>query len=123
MSDIVVKEFVRRKAKSTSISVVDCRHISRNVVEALERQTRPRRGWRGWQAVPFHYQDGVRPRSGRDECTELPIVQSFWTWSKVPRTPASLAMSSESKVKIQEIDEGDIDQAILRGEERSCTIM
>ncbi len=105
------------------MNVVDCRHVSRNVVEAFERQTRPRRGWRGWQAVPFNYQDGGRPRTGRDECAEVPVLQSFWTWNKVPRTPASVAMSGEPKNGLREFMEGGEVTPGRGNEERSCNIM
>lgn len=92
-NDLLVKEFVRRQTKDSYISVVDCRTVSRNVVEALESKTRPRSGWRGWAARPLGYQDGPKPKSGRDECCNLPVLQSFWTWNRVPMAPVARRMS------------------------------
>lgn len=118
-SDLLVKEFVRKRGRSTVLSVVDCRGVSRNVVEALESRTRPRNGWRGWQAAPLRYQDGSRLGGGPDECSDAPVIQSFWTWNRVPRADRPVSMSYER----DRFRSAAFDTEHLPDTENSCIIM
>lgn len=119
-NDLLVKEFIRRQNKQAYLSVVDCRSVSRNVVEALESKTRPRSGWRGWAARPMGYQDGPKPRSGRDECCNLPVLQSFWTWNRVPMAPIARRMSgSYHAASMTELTA----EGVCMDDGRSCLIM
>lgn len=120
-TDLLVKEFVRKRGHGTSLSVVDCRGVSRNVVEALESRTRPRDGWRGWQAAPLKYIDGFKAGKARDECTQAPVVQSFWTWNSVPRAdrPGSTSRARHGGGGLSSIEMDALDGHY----DRSCIIM
>lgn len=91
MTDVVVKDFIRRRrGRASCLRVTDCRGVNRNAIEAYENHIRYRSGWRGYQAAPLEYCDlkeDTKDGEGRlAECSNKPVVQSFWGWSKVPRS-------------------------------------
>ncbi|KAJ9101104.1 hypothetical protein QFC21_003322 [Naganishia friedmannii] len=102
VTDILVKDFIRRRRHSSCLRVTDCRGVNRNVIDAYENTIRYRSGWRGYQAVPMEYSDAAAGQRGKagpklDECGDVPVVQSFWGWCKVGRSSgiASQTVSSD----------------------------
>jgi F-box and leucine-rich repeat protein 2/20 len=104
----VIREFVnRRRHRERGIVVpdglgseivgTDCRGVSEGSVRDIRSLTRPRRGWRDWEARELMYEDGqsvgvtdpttgaiVGPLLGQDECDEKRIVvKSFHSWTNV----------------------------------------
>lgn len=124
MNDVLVKEFIRKRGRGASLSVVDCRSVSRNVVEALEPTTRPRNGWRGWQAAPLAYYEKTRSKAlGREECSDLPVLQSFWTWNRVPRADRTFVLPGRRGDTVINADELAALGRSLHADERGCVIM
>ncbi|KAG8958104.1 hypothetical protein FRC03_009462 [Tulasnella sp. 419] len=108
VSDNVLKEFIRicrqRERKSAEILAVDCRNVTRAVLEGpVSPSVRYRKGWRGWDARSLGYYDerdrgdimsGIDaiPETTRvgDECNEdLVVMKSFHTWQAVDTMTAA----------------------------------
>lgn len=103
----IIRDFVsRRRHREKGVTIpegggseivaIDCRAVSENAVKEMRGSTRPRRGWRGWEARDLEYEDvkstgivdatgAVRgPPLGQDECDEKRIVtKSFHSWVSV----------------------------------------
>ncbi|KAG8874418.1 hypothetical protein FRC20_005898 [Serendipita sp. 405] len=81
----------------SEIVAIDCRAVSESAIRDLQAYTRPRRGWRGWEARELEYEDGrsvgvVNPLTGvvggpligQDECAvQRVVVKSFHSWVAV----------------------------------------
>ncbi|KDQ14521.1 hypothetical protein BOTBODRAFT_109910 [Botryobasidium botryosum FD-172 SS1] len=99
VSDAVVREFVKqcrtRGTADAGISAIDCRGISRGVCTELKDRTRPRRGWRGWDAKKLFYVDAAdetKVEQGQDECEPAKVLfKSFFSWQAVDTTLAARA--------------------------------
>ncbi|KAI6048048.1 RNI-like protein [Pisolithus marmoratus] len=97
VSGSVVKEFVctsrERRIKDAHFIAVDCRLVGESVVKDVTAHTRPRRGWRSWQARKLGYldgRDGEDLKVGQDECDEERVVlKSFYNWQTVDAVKAA----------------------------------
>lgn len=100
----VLREFVRlskvRKAVDARIVAVDCRGIGESVTKELSALTRPRMGWRSFEARRLHYLDGrdggvgaeedMKVAKGQDECDEKRVVvKTFYGWQTVDAVKAN----------------------------------
>jgi F-box/leucine-rich repeat protein 2/20 len=97
MSGTVVKEFVklsqRRGMANAKVVAIDCRGVGETNVKDLSNLTRPRLGWRSYDARKLAYLDG-RDREGlkvgQDECDEKRVVlKSFYSWQTVDAVRAA----------------------------------
>ncbi|KAF8899217.1 hypothetical protein BD779DRAFT_1781522 [Infundibulicybe gibba] len=95
----VLREFIRLSRKRTlagaSVVVIDCRGIGESTVKDLTTATRPRMGWRAYDARRLRYldaRDGNEEdlKIGQDECDEKRVVlKSFYSWQTVDAVKAS----------------------------------
>lgn len=94
----VLKEFVRvcrqRKVTNGRIVAIDCRGINENLVKELSPMTRPRLGFRRYDARKLNYLDTMDDNEdelnvGQDECDEARVVmKSFYSWQTVDAVKA-----------------------------------
>ena len=94
----VLKEFVRicrqRKVPNGRIVAIDCRGINENLVKELSPMTRPRLGFRRYDARKLNYLDMMDNNEdelevGQDECDEDRVVmKSFYSWQTVDAVKA-----------------------------------
>ncbi|EJU00074.1 RNI-like protein [Dacryopinax primogenitus] len=132
VSDSVLREFVRivrkRKTAGAEMVAVDCRSVGKAVVSELAQQTRPRRGWKAWEAQAMNYDDGSphneAPGPGpsltpaQDECDETKVVlKSFWSWQAVD-TAAALRERRKRIAGNRRYTEGDLQLAHIAGRGR-----
>lgn len=97
ISGIVLKEFVRqareRNTSDATLVAIDCRAVSEGSVKDVSATTRPRKGWRAWDARKLAYLDGrdkEELKVGQDECDEKRIVvKSFYNWQTVDAVRAA----------------------------------
>ncbi|KAH6916681.1 F-box domain-containing protein [Coprinopsis sp. MPI-PUGE-AT-0042] len=100
----VLREFVRlsktRRATNARIVAVDCRGIGESVTKELSALTRPRMGWRSFEARRLHYLDArdggagaeedMKVGRGQDECDEKRVVvKTFYGWQTVDAVKAN----------------------------------
>jgi F-box/leucine-rich repeat protein 2/20 len=86
-----VKEFVKltheRNALDATMVAIDCRSMNEGVVKKLADLTRPRLGWRAYEARRLAYLDGRDDETlgvGQDECDPRRVVlKSFASWQTV----------------------------------------
>ena len=86
-----VKEFVKlaheRNALDATMVAIDCRSMNEGVVKKLADLTRPRLGWRAYEARRLAYLDGRDDESlgvGQDECDPRRVVlKTFASWQTV----------------------------------------
>lgn len=91
ISGAVLKDFVRqvceRGVSEAGLVVVDCRSVGERSVKDVVVNTRPRKGWRSWEARKLGYldgRDGEDLKVGQDECDEKRVViKSFYSWQTV----------------------------------------
>jgi F-box/leucine-rich repeat protein 2/20 len=90
---------VEGEGHGSEIVGIDCRGVSENAIRDMNGISRPRRGWRGWEARDLQYEDGasvgvtdaitglvVGGLIGQDECDERRVVvKSFHSWGEVDR--------------------------------------
>ncbi|KAF8841904.1 RNI-like protein [Paxillus ammoniavirescens] len=96
ISGVVLKEFVRlvrqRGINDAGLVAVDCRLVGEGVVKEVASRTRPRKGWRSWDARKLGYldaRDGEDIKIGQDECDEKRVVlKSFYSWQTVDAVQA-----------------------------------
>ena len=92
-----VKEFVKltheRSALDATMVAIDCRSMNEGVVKKLADLTRPRLGWRAYEARRMAYLDGRDDEAlgvGQDECDSRRIVlKSFASWQTVDAVAAA----------------------------------
>lgn len=97
ISGSTVKEFIRiareRNTKDAGLVAVDCRLVGETVVKDVTAHTRPRKGWRSWEARKLAYldgRDGEDLKVGQDECDEDRVVlKSFYNWQTVDAVRAA----------------------------------
>ncbi|KIJ66400.1 hypothetical protein HYDPIDRAFT_186775 [Hydnomerulius pinastri MD-312] len=97
MSGAVLREFVRlvreRGIDDAGLVAVDCRSVGESVVKEVASSTRPRKGWRSWDARKLGYldgRDGEDLKVGQDECDEKRVVlKSFYNWQTVDAVRAA----------------------------------
>jgi F-box/leucine-rich repeat protein 2/20 len=122
LTSSVLREFVSRRrhrekglvlhdGEGSEIVGIDCRGVSENSVKDLKASTRPRRGWRGWEARDLDYEDGLSvgvtdlttglvsgALFGQDECDEKRVVvKSFHSWVAVDSVAEQRARLKISK--------------------------
>ncbi|KIY73516.1 RNI-like protein [Cylindrobasidium torrendii FP15055 ss-10] len=87
------KEFVRlsrsRKLENARVGAIDCRSIGESTIKELKSMTRPRCGWRAFEARKLKYLDARDGdlddlKIGQDECDEKRVVvKTFYSWQTV----------------------------------------
>ncbi|KAH7886206.1 hypothetical protein F5I97DRAFT_1808481 [Phlebopus sp. FC_14] len=115
MSGAVLREFVRlareRAMEDATLVTVDCRSIGEAVVKEVAANTRPRKGWRSWEARKLGYldaRDGEDLKVGQDECDEKRVVlKSFYNWQTVDAVRAARDRRRKANRKAQN---GSLDQ-------------
>jgi F-box/leucine-rich repeat protein 2/20 len=91
ISAAAVKEWVKltreRKALDATMVAIDCRSMNESVVKELADSTRPRLGWRAYEARRLAYLDGRDNEAvgvGQDECDPYRVVlKTFASWQTV----------------------------------------
>jgi F-box/leucine-rich repeat protein 2/20 len=91
ISAAAVKEWVKltreRKALDATMVAIDCRSMNESVVKELADSTRPRLGWRAYEARRLAYLDGRDNEAigvGQDECDPCRVVlKTFASWQTV----------------------------------------
>ncbi|KAG6911332.1 hypothetical protein DXG01_001003 [Tephrocybe rancida] len=93
INSTVVKEFVRachqRGMVNAKANLVDCRGVTESTVKDLATLTRPRRGWRAYEARKLSFLDSRdgnvdELKVGQDECDDKRVVlKSFYSWQMV----------------------------------------
>ncbi|KAI0068055.1 RNI-like protein [Artomyces pyxidatus] len=97
MSGVVVKEFTARAKEremlDASVIAVDCRSVGEGTVKELSGSTRPRLGWRAYEARRLAYLDGRDDEIlgvGQDECDPRRVVlKTFYSWQTVDAVAAA----------------------------------
>ncbi|KAI0001735.1 hypothetical protein BJV77DRAFT_958340 [Russula vinacea] len=92
-----IKEFVKlareRKARDATMVAIDCRSMSESIVKDLADSTRPRLGWRAYEARRLAYLDGRDDEAlgiGQDECDpERVVLKTFASWQIVDAVAAA----------------------------------
>jgi F-box/leucine-rich repeat protein 2/20 len=122
LTSSVLREFVSRRrhrekgvvlhdGEGSEIVGIDCRGVSENSVKDLKASTRPRRGWRGWEARDLGYEDGLSvgvtdlttglvggALFGQDECDEKRVVvKTFHSWVAVDTVAEQRAKLKSSR--------------------------
>jgi len=105
ISGSVLKEFVRLSRKRKMVDpvavVIDCRGIGESLIKELSGSTRPRNGWRSYEARKLGYVDGRDKEDlkvGRDECDEKRVVlKSFYSWQTVDAVRAAREKRRKAK--------------------------
>lgn len=91
ISGTVLKDFVQqvreRGISDAGLVIVDCRSVGERALKDVMMNTRPRKGWRSWEARKLGYldgRDGEDLKVGQDECDEKRVViSSFHSWQTV----------------------------------------
>ncbi|OSD03353.1 RNI-like protein [Trametes coccinea BRFM310] len=97
MNGLVMKEFVKlsreRKHIDACVCAVDCRGVGEQAVKDVSAHTRPRKGWRAWEARKLAFLDGRDDEGlgvGQDECDETRVVlKTFYSWQTVDAVRAA----------------------------------
>jgi F-box and leucine-rich repeat protein 2/20 len=97
ISASVVKEFVKlareRNASDATMVGIDCRSMNEGVIKELADSTRPRLGWRAYEARRLAYLDGCDDEAlgvGQDECDSRRVVlKTFASWQTVDAVAAA----------------------------------
>ncbi|KAH0591238.1 hypothetical protein H2248_001330 [Termitomyces sp. 'cryptogamus'] len=110
ISSTVIKEFVRlchqRGIVNAKANVVDCRGVTENIVKDLAGMTRPRMGWRAYEARKLMFLDmrdgnADELKVGQDECDEKRVVlKSFYSWQTVDNVKAVREKRRRSKRRV-----------------------
>ena len=107
ISGSVLKEFIRtareRRIKDASFVAVDCRLVGESVVKEVTPHTRPRKGWRSWEARKLAYldgRDGENLKVRQDECDEDRVVlRSYYNWQTVDAVRAARERRRKKKAQ------------------------
>ena len=97
ISASAVKEFVQlareRNALDAAMVAIDCRSMNEGTVKKLADSTRPRLGWRAYEARRLAYLDGRDDEGlgvGQDECDpRLVVLKTFASWQTVDAVAAA----------------------------------
>lgn len=113
VSGTVLKEFVRQVCErgigDAGLVVVDCRSVGERSVKDVVVNTRPRKGWRSWEARKLGYldgRDGEDLKVGQDECDEKRVViKSFYSWQTVDAVQRVRERKKKANKKLQSASE------------------
>ena len=91
ISAVAIKEFVKlardRSTLDATMVAIDCRSMSEAIVTELAGLTRPRLGWRAYEARRLAYLDGRDDEGlgvGQDECdSQRVVLKTFASWQTV----------------------------------------
>ncbi|EIN14424.1 RNI-like protein [Punctularia strigosozonata HHB-11173 SS5] len=105
ISRSVMQEFVRlsrqRQTVDAKLVAVDCRHIAERDVKDLTPLTRPRMGWRGYDARKLGFLDERDDEGldvGQDECDQQRVVlKTFYSWQTVDAVRAAREKKRKGK--------------------------
>jgi F-box/leucine-rich repeat protein 2/20 len=97
ISGTVLKEFVKltrvRGLSNARAVAIDCRGVGEAIVKELSGSTRPRLGWRAYNARKLAFldaRDGEDLKVGQDECDQKRVVlKSFYSWQTVDAVRAA----------------------------------
>ncbi|KAI0673736.1 hypothetical protein C8Q78DRAFT_1018637 [Trametes maxima] len=98
MNSLVMREFVRlarqRQHTDPTLCAIDCRGVGEHAVNDVAPQTRPRLGWRGWDARKLAFLDARDEEAlggvGQDECDPRRVVlKTFYSWQTVDAVRAA----------------------------------
>ncbi|KAI0316486.1 hypothetical protein OF83DRAFT_1060254 [Amylostereum chailletii] len=97
ISGATTKEFTTvvraRKMQDAVVVAVDCRSVGESVAKELASATRPRLGWRAYEARKLAYLDGRDDEGlgvGQDECDPARVVlKTFYGWQTVDAVAAA----------------------------------
>jgi len=97
ISTAAVKEFVsvarERNILDASMVAIDCRSMNESVIKELADSTRPRLGWRAYEARKLAFLDGRDDEAlgvGQDECNPQRVVlKTFASWQTVDAVAAA----------------------------------
>ncbi|KAI0778773.1 hypothetical protein BD413DRAFT_511639 [Trametes elegans] len=97
MNSAVVKEFVKlsyqRQHVDPYMCAIDCRSVGEHAVRDVAHQSRPRRGWRSWDARKLAFLDARDEEGlhiGQDECDPSRVVlKTFYSWQTVDAVRAA----------------------------------
>ncbi|PCH34071.1 RNI-like protein [Wolfiporia cocos MD-104 SS10] len=97
MSGHVVQEFVRlarsRSIVDAQVVAIDCRGVGEHTVKELVGETRPRIGWRAYEARKLGFLDARDDEGlgvGQDECDERRVaLRTFYSWQTVDAVRAA----------------------------------
>ncbi len=97
ISAAAVRELVKlaceRKVLDATVVAIDCRSMNEGVVKELADSTRPRLGWRAYEARRLAYLDGRDNETlgiGQDECDPRRVVlKTFASWQTVDAVAAA----------------------------------
>jgi F-box/leucine-rich repeat protein 2/20 len=106
MSGTVLQEFVRttrrRGIHDAMIAAGDNRNVGESTVTGLQSQTRPRQGFREWDArrlgfLDYRDQEGLE-NIGSDECDpSRVVVKTFYSWQMVDTVRATRRKHAKSR--------------------------
>lgn len=124
ISSTVLKEFVRschqRGIVNAKANVVDCRGVTENTVKDLAGITRPRMGWRAYEARKLMFLDARDGNTdelkvGQDECDEKRVVlKSFYSWQTVDNVKAVREKRRKSKRAMGDNGDSETDAGLGR---------
>ncbi|KAG5652573.1 hypothetical protein H0H81_004533 [Sphagnurus paluster] len=124
VSGEVLKDFVRqcrkRDVKDAKMTVVDCRGVTESTVRDLAGSTRPRMGWRAYEARKLVYLDARdenedEMKIGQDECDEKRVVvKSFYSWQTVDAVKSAREKRRKASRRGSGIDVEDAGGRALR---------
>ena len=97
MNSGTMRDFVRlsreRSVADATLVAIDCRGVGEHAVKDVAAHTRPRKGWRSWEARRLGYLDGrdeERLGVGQDEGDEGRVVlKTFYSWQTVDAVRAA----------------------------------
>ncbi|KAI0756293.1 hypothetical protein C8Q80DRAFT_1115857 [Daedaleopsis nitida] len=97
MNGLVMREFVtlarERRLADACLAAIDCRGVGEHAVQDVAAHTRPRRGWRAWEARDLRFLDGRDEEGlgvGQDECDAGRVVlKTFYSWQTVDAVRAA----------------------------------
>ncbi|KAJ7292807.1 F-box domain-containing protein [Mycena rebaudengoi] len=99
MGSVVLKEFIRtsrkRRLEDAKIVAIDCRGFGETLLKDLAVHTRPRRGWRAYEARGLKYLDARDGnvedlKIGQDELdSRRVVIKTFYSWQTVDAVQAA----------------------------------
>ena len=108
LTGLVLRDFVQRarerRRKDVKVVAVDCRSVGEHTVRELAADcTRPRMGWRAWQARKLQYLDERDEEElgvGQDECDpHRVVVKTFYSWQTVDQVRAAREKKRKSNTR------------------------
>jgi F-box and leucine-rich repeat protein 2/20 len=111
LSGATLQLFVRKARKRQIVdaraSFVDCRGVLESLIKEISSTTRPRLGWRSYDARHMMYVDGrdedidALNAEGQDECDEnRVVVKSYYSWQNVDAVAAAREKRKAARRKL-----------------------